>query len=64
VENWKFGNWEKAEIIYNHSNYYYYYNVFTLLPLPGRKLLDAWYLEQKGIYPDKVFFCEFVFFGV
>jgi len=62
--NGELGNLDKTEIIYNHRNYYCYSNAFTLLPHLGRKLLDAWYLEQKGIYPDKVFFCEFVFFGV
>lgn len=55
--NWEFGNLNKTEIIYNHRNYYYCYaNAFTSLPLLGRKLLDAWYLEQKRVYRDKVFF--------
>jgi hypothetical protein len=41
---------------FNHRNSYYCYsNAFSLLPLLGRKLLDAWYLEQKEICPDKVF---------
>lgn len=50
------GSLERTAIIHNHRNCYYCYsNALSLLPLLGRKLLDAWYLEQKGIYHDKVF---------